>query len=272
MKKIIIPFSGEHFSRGAFDFAGELNALQPILLTGVFLPEVDYARFLFFPTSYAAPAYVPLFENADDEAIADNVERFKQFCLTNTIEYRVHENLYEFAIKELTKETRFADAMILGASKFFKVQGGGTNEYLKDALHVAECPVVIVPEEFTFPDTIMLAYDGSESSVYSIRQFASTFPELCSRKTLLFHIEEKKKQLPDKILIEELVARHFSDLTITSIASESMATVSNLMREQQNPMLVSGSFGRSGLSVLFRKNFVMDVIEQGLGPVFVAHR
>ena len=39
MKKILIAFDGTHFSDGAFEFARRVNELQPILLTGVFLPQ-----------------------------------------------------------------------------------------------------------------------------------------------------------------------------------------------------------------------------------------
>lgn len=271
MKKIIIPFSGEHFSEGAFSFANELNMLTPILLTGVFLPELEYARLFFFPMSYAAPAFVPVFENVDEAAIENNVERFEQYCLKNSIEYRTHKNLFEFALKELTKETRFSDAMIIGEAKFFKDEDFGTGEYLKEALHNTECPVIIVPEAFRFPSTIILTYDGSESSVYSIRQFAAIFPELCNKKTILLYIEENKKTLPDKILIEELAARHFSDLTITTMAEGEKKHINDWVKEQESPMIVSGSFGRSGLSELFRTSFAMDVIKKGLASVFIAH-
>ena len=69
MKKIIIPFDGGHFSKGAFSFASSLHEIKPILLTGVFLPEVDYARFLFFPTSFAAPAFIAGVEDFEEEEV-----------------------------------------------------------------------------------------------------------------------------------------------------------------------------------------------------------
>ena len=37
MKKILLAFDGTHFSNGAFQFARELNELEPALVTGAFL-------------------------------------------------------------------------------------------------------------------------------------------------------------------------------------------------------------------------------------------
>ena len=80
MKKIIIPFDGGHFSKGAFSFASSLHEMKPILLTGIFLPEVDYARFFFFPTAFAAPAYIPVLEDFNEEDVESNAKQFAQLC------------------------------------------------------------------------------------------------------------------------------------------------------------------------------------------------
>jgi len=87
MKKIIIPFEGAGFSEGAFAFATMLQKENPILLTGVLLPKVDYNTFFFFPSAFAAPAYIPTNEDAD-EANIENVGKkvilsssFTGFCL-----------------------------------------------------------------------------------------------------------------------------------------------------------------------------------------------
>src|SRR5450759_3916273 len=120
MKKIIIPFDGGHFSKGAFSFASSLHAIKPILLAGVFLPELDYARFIFVPTAFSAPGYVPLFENVKEGEVESNIQQFSDLCQKNSIEYRVHKDLSESSIPQLTRETRFADLMIIGSETFYK--------------------------------------------------------------------------------------------------------------------------------------------------------
>lgn len=273
MKKVIIPFSGGQFSKGAISFANKLHSIKPILLTGIFLPAVDYATLVFFPTAFAAPAFLPTLADYNEEEIDNNVEDFANYCQKNGIEYRVHKDLYNAAIPELAKETRFADLMIVGSETFYK--GGafyGSNEYLKDALHETECPVLIVPEEFTFPSHIVLTYDGSESSVFAIKQFALLFPELCNSKTILVYTGTDREKIPDQILIEELAARHFKDLTITKVTANHNKEVSKWLSLNSNSIVVSGSFGRSQLSEFFKESFIMDQIKLYKTPVFIAHK
>src|SRR6476659_4157274 len=149
MKKIIIPFEGNDFSQGAFSFAKSLHTIRPASIAGVFLPAVDYARFFLFPATFAEPVYMPLIEYFEEEDNEANVEQFTELCEKNLIEYQVHQNLYESSIPQLIKETRFADLMVIGSETFYKNRSDyGSNEYLADALHNIECPVIIVPEKF----------------------------------------------------------------------------------------------------------------------------
>jgi len=273
MKKIIIPFDGSHFSKGAFSSLQMLNNFDTVLLIAVFLPSVDYARFFFLPAAFAPPAYVPLLENFEEDDVAANIEHLEELCLKNGIEYRIHKDLYDSAIPQLSKETRFADLMIVGSEVFYKGEATyGTMEYLKDTLHRTECPVLIVPENFTTPSHTTLAYDGTSSSVFAIKQFAYLFPELCDNETVLLYAGKEKDQMPDQDLIGELAARHYKDLTITSVTSGSKNDTRKLFEDHPDSMVVTGSFGRSGISELFTRSFIMDLIKEYKNPVFIAHR
>jgi hypothetical protein len=271
MKKVIIPFDGGNFSNGAFSFAIGMHEKKPVLLTGIFLPQVDYSRIFFFPTAFAAPAYVPMGEDFDEETIDKNVEAFRAACTKNGIEFRVHKDLHDSAIQQLTKESRFADLMIVGSEVFYTGGSAGTIEYLKDALRNTECPVVVVPEKFQFPTTIILAYDGSESSVYAIKQFVKTFPEFCNLKTILAYAGDEKHQIPDEALIEEYAARHFVNLIVSKIAGTNKDNFNEWLARQENPLLVSGSFSRSGISELFSSSFITSTIKDHQFPIFIAH-
>jgi hypothetical protein len=275
MKKVIIPFDGGHFSDGAFSFALDLHKAKPVLLTGIFLPQVDYARFVFFPTAFMSPLYMPIKETFDDTEIDSNVERFTALCKENNIEYTIHKDLIDFAVPQLTKETRFADLMIIGSEVFYKnIEANESSEYLSNTLHHSECPVVIVPEQFKFPTSIILAYDGTASSVFAIKQFAHLFPELClSCKTILVYAGDEKHPIPDKENIEELVGRHFTNLSIDKITMDhNKDFFINWLNEHENSLLVSGSFGRSGVSELFSQSFVIRIIREHKTPVFIAHQ
>ena len=276
MNKIIIPFVGENFPNGAFEFACTLNQLDKILLTGLFLPQVNYSNLWSFSGGgMTGPVYVPLVEDADVEVMVHNVVRFKNKCEKNGIEYRVHENHFDFAIPELKRETRFADLLLIGSEAFYSNLGTeGLNVHLKETLHHAECPVLLVPEEHRFPENVVLAYDGSESSVFAIKQFAYLFPKLTKLPTLLITIDAKhpSQDFPDRSNIEELVGRHFSQLTLMKLEFDPHDYFSSWIVNRESSILVSGSFDRSALSEAIRKSFVTEVIASHQLPVFIAHR
>ena len=276
MKKVIIPFDGSHFSHGAIDFAIELNEWEPILLSGVFLPQLDFANIWSYGGgAMAGPVFLPSMEDVDVDAIERNIDRFKTICERNGVEHRVHKNFFEAAVPELRNESRFADLLIIGSEAFY--ENMGTNEpntYLKDTLRQAECPVVIVPEQFTFPESVVLSYDGSESSVYAIKQFAYLFPQLTTKASLLVTAgtEDDEQEIPEASNIEELVARHFSDLTFMRLQIEPAKYFSTWLMYRKSTILISGSFGRSALSDFLKKSFISDVISTHRIPVFLTHR
>lgn len=274
MKKILLAFDGIHFSEGAFKFAQALNEKEPVLLTGVFLPQVSYANLWSYADGAVAVPFIPLVEEDEAGLINKNIERFKELCHKNSIEYKVHKDFFDFALPELKKETRFADLLILGSENFYRNLASGTpNEYLKDALHGAECPILVVPEQFNFPQSNILAYDGSESSVFAIKQFTYLFPELSNNSTLLVTAKaEEAEHLPNEEYMAELAGRHFSDLTLLSLDINPKKHFATWISEKQGAILVTGSFGRSFFSQLFKKSFVSEVIAEHKLPVFIAHR
>jgi nucleotide-binding universal stress UspA family protein len=277
MKKVLLAFDGSNFSEGAFDFAKRLNDIEPLLVTGVFIPQVDYANLWSYAAAMgvgAGPTFVPLMEGEDAELINKNILHFEELCQKNGVAYRVHKAFYDFALPELKKESRFADVMVIGGEVFYKgVMESSQFEYLRDALHAAECSVVVVPEKYEFPDNVLLAYDGSEESVYAIKQFAYVFPELTQIPTLLIYGEtEEEKDFPSKNYIVELVTQHYKNLSFYKLEMNPKKYFATWIEEREGSLLVSGSFSRSSFSQLFKKSFVADIIKDHKLPVFIAHR
>jgi hypothetical protein len=273
MKKIILAFDGKHFSEGSFEFARRLNELQQILLTGVFLPQAELADFWGYARGVAGP-FFPLIESNETDLVEQNVDRFEKLCSMNSIEYRVHKDFFDFAMPELKRESRYADLLILGSEIFYENKGTNSpNDYLREALHNVECPVLLVPEGFDFPENIILTYDGSKDSIFAIKQFAYLFPELKSKPTLLVYAnDDAEKGFPEKIEIEELAARHFSNLTLFKLDVNPTKYFSTWILEKKSAIVVSGSYGRSDFSQLFKKSFINDVIGDHRLPVFIAHK
>ncbi len=272
MRKVIIPFDGGKFSESAILFAVSLNESDPILLTGIFFSKVDFLSFFLFPPSIANALPRPVKELEKGE-IEQAIETFIERCKAHNIDYRVHKEIDDLAVPQLTKETRFADLMIMGSEIFnSNISEKNSNTYLKDTLQHTECPVMIVPEDSYYPSQNILAYDGSASSVFAIKQFAYLFPNLCTNKTILVYASEDTEDIPAQENIEELAASHFSDLAITLLNTGKRKNFSEWVLKHENPLLISGSFGRSGFSSLFTKSFVTDIIGAHQTPVFIAHQ
>jgi hypothetical protein len=276
MKKILIAFDGTNFSEAAFQFACKLNELQPVLLTGVFMPQVDYSYLWSYATAAGAGTggmYVPLLEKEDADVVTENIKHFEEQCIKNGLKFRVHHNFYDFALPELKKESRFADVMILSGELFYKGVQSDHYEYLRDALQVAECPVLIVPEKYEFPQKNILAYDGSEEAVYAIKQFAYIFPELALNETIIVFAEDKEeKDFPSKQNITELAAQHYPNLSFNKLDINPKKYFASWIDDNKNSILISGSFSRSVLSQMIKRSFVSDVIKEHKVPVFVAHK
>jgi hypothetical protein len=271
MKKIVLAFDGSNFSKGSFEFVRRLNELQPVLVTGVFIPQVDYSNLWSYSTAAtgAGGLYVPLVEKEETESVESNIKQFERLCQSNGIKYRVHTNFFDFALPELKKETRFADVLILSSELFYNDQF----EYLQDVLHIAECPVLVVPEYYNFPTNNVLAYDGSSESVFAIKQFAYIFPELAKNETLLVYAEDNKEtRLPAMDNVIELATQHYENLDFYKLNIDPKKYFKAWLEDKQNILLVSGSFGRSGISHLFKKSFVYDILREHKYPVFVAHK
>ena len=273
MKKIILAFDGIHFSEGAFEFARKLNELQPILLTGVFFPQAEYAN-LWSYTEAMGVAFVPLIIPDESEQVQKNIERFEKLCIANSIDYRVHQDFFDFALPELKKESCYADLLILGSELFYKnISIVLPNDYLEETLHNMACPVILVPEKFDFPERIILAYDGSEDAVFAIKQFAYLFPELTHQDTLLVYAhEDETRDFPEKLQMEELVTRHFQNLSLHRLGLNPKKYFAGWLLEKKSAILVSGAYGKFGLSRLFKRSFLKDVLAAHRLPVFIAHR
>ena len=273
MKKIIIAFDGTHFSTGACEFALKLHQMQPLMLTGVFMPQLSFSTLWSYTGGVSVPELIPYAEDQDGDAIQKNIEHFQRFCDKNEIPYTVHKDFFDFALPELKKETRFADLLILSSETFYHhISGENAADYIKEALHVSECPVIAVPEKYQFPERILIAYDGSDSSVYAIKQFAYLLPELTHLETLVFCMKhEEAENLPAETNIQELLALHFKKFNLVKLHMPNKKQLSEWL-DNKNAILVSGSLGRSFISQLFKDSFISRVIEEHKYPVFIAHK
>jgi hypothetical protein len=273
MNKIILAFDGAHFSEGAFEFARSLNELDPIMLTGVFLPQAELGSAWSYAISHGGSVITPI-DQKQQQKVEENIERFGNLCQQHQIQYRIHKDENDFALNELKLESKYADLLLLGTESYYKNMGTETpNDYLIDAIHDVGCPVMLIPENYYFPKSIVLAYDGSYNSIFALKQFAYLFPKLGTLETtLVYASDDPKDDFLHKMQLEELATQHFSNLTLEKLELNPKKYFATWMSERNSTLLVTGSFGRSDLSQVFHKSFVTDIIADHKFPIFVAHK
>lgn len=250
-----------------------LNDRSPILVTGIFLSPVDYREIIGYSgMGMGAPVFsLPL--DSDENLTTETMGKFSEYCNQHGLEYTMHKDNDLFALSELIHETRFADCLIISSELFYEnVEKDQPNDYLRKTLHESECPVMLVPENFEEPESLLLSYDGKASSVYAIKQFAYLFPECCNMGALLFNSGEENVDLPEQDLIQEIAARHYQPLTMEKVKNGKGGDLQEWMADRTNAILIAGAYGRGEMSNFFKKSFITDVIREHRIPLFVAHK
>ncbi|OMP75191.1 hypothetical protein [[Flexibacter] sp. ATCC 35208] len=267
MKKVLAIFDGGQYSNGVMELSQHINDNQPILLVGSFLPGIDFTG---MSEMYGFGALdIPVHIRVDEETVDENIERFKNYCIHHHIEYRVHKDLSLDAYPIFKKESRFADLLLIGSQEFLgQLALNIPAENLRDALHDAECPVIVVPEYKKEPENIVLAYDGTASSVFAIKMFCYLFPELCNKTTILLHINSNGT-MPSSSAIQLLLSAHYPNFQ--ELVMETMQLFEDYIMKVPSPILITGGFGRSGISSAFRSSFANKAMSLFRFPIFIAH-
>lgn len=269
MKKVLILLDGAHFSSSALEFANQLNETERILLTGLFLPSIDYKEMLmYYAGGWAWPLYVPTIDT-DADTIEKNITLFKEYCIKAGIEFRVHKEIDGRVKDVIGKESRYADMMLMSGESFYGNLGEvSQQEYIEDALLKAECPVIILPEKTAAIDNLIIAYDGSSDSVFAFKQFTYLFPELCKLPAMVVYASDKGDTMPDLAYMEELCTRHFTDLTFFQLEADAQRYFNTWIVNNGNALVIAGSYASRGL---FRKHFTEELIKEHQLPLFIAH-
>ena len=270
MLKVSIQLDGGHFSKGAFNFAKQLNNVTSISLTASLLRQSNFVN-LWNPAPLVG---IPASPFQNEHALEkETKERFEAACEESHLHYTIHNYKHTIGFPALQRQTRYSDILLVGSELFFtNVSDKLPNEYLRDLLHIAECPVIIVPESFQLPSMIVLAYDGSESSVFAIRQFAALLPGFADIRTILAFAGDETDDIPDLDYIKDFAGCHFNNFGWVKVNERGRKGFSNWLSGIENPMVVSGSFGRADLYQSIKKSFVTDVIHAHSAIVFIAHK
>ncbi|HTR28252.1 MAG TPA: hypothetical protein VMH27_03220 [Puia sp.] len=273
MKKIVLPVESGQYPADCLEIAAQLNSVSKLLLTTTIVPDSDYASRWAVPHGFAPASYLAEVSSVEIEAISNTTARIKEFCTGRNIENIVRKDQFNFALQEIRKESRFADLLLVSGRHFFEnISADQPNAYMKEMLQHAESPVLLVPGKPFLPEQLILAYDGSPSSVFAMRQFVYVFPELCDRAVSVVHLNEKRDEpVPDAEFLIEWLERHVGGLEVLNLPIGRSEFLNTWMQGRKAPWLIAGSFGRSSWSEAFSRSFITDSIRKPAYPVFQAH-
>ena len=277
MKKIIAAFDGIRFSESSLQYAIYLAREVKAHLVGVFLRESTALGFAFYEMvargSISGNKLFDDIENSDKASTRESVAKFVAACGEANISYSVHQDKKN-AVEELIHETLFADLLVIDAWETFSyMENKMPGWFIKQVLHEAHCPVLVVPRKFRVIEKLIYLYDGSPASVYAIKMANYVLPELTKLKTELLSAVNKNAAplLPDNKLVKEWVSRHGSGTRFTVLKGGETGLMNKLSKETNQSLVVAGSYQRSRLSMWFHESLANLLMRKIKTPVFIAH-
>jgi hypothetical protein len=272
MKQVLIVAAGHQFPQGTFAFLQTMTENERVHVRGLFFRPVDRFALAAAGASNNITPFLEL-EDSERKVIARHKAQFTRNCEEHHIPFSLHDNDSEWDKALLIKESRFADLILISGECFYaETDNHHPNQYLRQALHDAECPVLVIPEYFAAVHHVFMAYDGSRESIYAIKQFCYLFPYLIDLPTEIVYInEDAGHAIPELESLRQFAQLKFDYLNYAKLQFKAANHFAAWIGGKKNALLIAGSFGRSKLSYIGKRSFAQDVIQNHEFPVFIAH-
>ncbi|MCF3107658.1 hypothetical protein LL912_02585 [Niabella sp. CC-SYL272] len=182
MLKVLFISNGIDIERGAFEFVKEMNRRVPVFLYEVFLPKRSPGDWLL----RADPFFLlPPYKSQTQERLVMAACRFSDLCREYDIRHSSYLGKGEAPVSKLENESRYADLLVLGDALFQQRSTSYRWPHLAKILRYCEYLVIVVPDHFQFSNGNVIAFDGSASAVYALKQFSYLLPDLVATRQFL---------------------------------------------------------------------------------------
>jgi len=264
MEKILLAIDALNPDKNSLEFACFLARLTKSKMTGIFLDDTGMEEMAIVDKSEGT---------IKSGLIEKNTRWFNEKCVGEETNHDLHTDP-GIPVIELILESRYADLVIVDSeTSFNKPYEGSPTRFVKDFLNHAECPVVIAPESFEGIDEIVLAYNGSPSSVFAIKQFSYLFPQFSNKKISVVQVSESGKwNEKEKDKLSEWLKAHYYHFDFISLKGEADIALFDYLWKRRNVLLVMGAFGRGSISQFFKKSRAELIIKTITQPIFIAHQ
>ncbi|HTS43616.1 MAG TPA: universal stress protein [Puia sp.] len=275
MKKIIAAFDGLRFSKSTMQYAAHLAQLSDAHLVGVFLSEATRLSYAVYATiakqSFTGKNIFDEIDRSDAVAIKESMDTFESECRGLKISYTLHRDKKN-AIHELIHETVFADLLVIDAWETFSyLENRLPGWFIRNILHDAQCPVLVVPKKFQPVKKLIFLYNGTPSAVHAIKMFNYIFPEMNTLEAELLCAKEDNLHLPDNKLLKEWTKSHYNNLEYKVMKGKEREIVTILTNEDPGSLVIAGAYDRSYLSMWFHESLADLLLRETRVPIFIAH-
>lgn len=282
MKKIVQVFDAQHFTPEALAFSASIAHHAGSTLIGLFIQDTSFINDPGM-NLIAGQFYVEeiVLTTEEKQKIQTNTDASIAAFLDGCKQYNIEGNamVLQGTPSEILKtESRFCDMMIVSPLLSFDGEQAVPTVFVYNLLAAAECPVLLSPERFQQIDEVIIAFDGSKSASFAIRQFAYMLPLLCVGKVTVLNISEEGEKdtsiaahHPSFTNWMEIHCPGYRQLTLVGNARDVLFNYFMENDENNNKLLVAGSFGRSAVSRFFKPGTTELVLKTADVPVFIVH-
>ncbi|HVZ97983.1 MAG TPA: hypothetical protein VG847_13970 [Chitinophagaceae bacterium] len=266
MRKILLALNDHDVKTSGIDFASYIANLTRSSVTGMFL-EKNYKKehaetLVLNEDSHEYEQVLP-------GVVKTNIQLFENRCINNCACYSIRR-LSGNPTRAIIRESRFADVIITDSNESFNGTDGWPSVFVKDLLENAKCPVMIAPFSFDEINEIIFAYDGTDSSIFALKQFTYLFPEFGDKKiTLLQVLQEGDEDITEKEKVKEFLMTHYQGVHYTTLRGEAEMELFKTFLTQRNKLMVMGAYGRRRLAGHSTADLLMKTTDIAM---FIAHR
>jgi nucleotide-binding universal stress UspA family protein len=278
MEHILILMDGTKRDLSTLDFACYLAGITHSKITALFGAGIKESEIPVQKELFALP-YVETIVASDIQenkkimkSVEDNQKWFEEACGNRNVNCNIRHNL-KISVPDIIKESRFADMLIVSPETSITYRNDGSpTDFVREILASAECPVILSPYSFDGLSEIAFPYDGSEASVFAIKQFMHVLPELNTKTVYLIQVDQKPGQpIKENDRIVALLTSHYSNLKFVHLTGDPENELFNFLLLKKEMIVVMGAFGRNAISSFIRRSTAELSLRLINLPFFVAH-
>ncbi len=276
MINILLLVNQMGIERSALDFACYIADLTHSKLNGIFINSesrmLARAEQVLYGAEVNEHNRKEYSEPALNTGLAEHKKAFAEACSNKGINW-LNNTSSLFNAAEIIAETRFADLLIMSAETTLDAFAETPPTALvREILSKAECPVIIPPLNFTGIGEVIFAYDGSESSMYAIKQFTYLFPQFSDERVIYLQVKGKEdNNITSQDKLGDFLKLHYSAVGYHVLHGKPGDELFTYLLGKKNTFVVIGAYGRSTVSTALRKSTAELILKTTNLPVFITH-